>query len=583
MSPPAIAKSLVAAMSAETAGLPKPDKRAADKPARLFSQTPVLVAARQTVKPYNVVVASKPKSRLPEGDRSVSITASLSTSVPAANPPTAQARKATPVAEMAQGLEGLTEVVARDAQVCPPLARSSKQQSDKPVNPTGTASKRPAPQGECPAASQLEGLSVATARSVSQMNAGKRLSQPAAASVNTEGAAVPTKIEPTLADRAVPSARQVAGPGGKASEVTSGEAVRGSRNGPVLETTLAAANEPASELRQAEAKATDQPKAEPKASMTTAVAPESRALQKGSAAVKEHAVETRQAETRATAEPQVGSDAQAMAEPAKGHVARVERPAPPNPERVSAESSKPLSGALPNVQDHTRALSSQGHSSQGIPGDGARARHAQGVTTLPTDGREASLSPSGDNPTMPPEPAISEAGKSAAFSRLVSDQTSTTSGFEGSASKGIAQNISEQIRDSIHASLDRGERQVVIRLQPPELGSVMVRFREQNEQIHGILEVSRSETRHEVEQALPEVLRSLQDLGVQVRKFEVTFSDQPDRDLGKQQLHQDAWPQPQGSDRHANQAQRSNFEFRIPDSELPPPVRVPAGRIDMLA
>jgi flagellar hook-length control protein FliK len=189
------------------------------------------------------------------------------------------------------------------------------------------------------------------------------------------------------------------------------------------------------------------------------------------------------------------------------------------------------------------------------------------------------LPPSGDNLLTQPEPSVSGADKSVVFSRLASDQTSSAGGFEGPAARGSAQSVSEQIRESLHASLDRGERQVVIRLHPPELGSVLVRFQEQNGQIHGVLEVSRSDTRHEVEQALPQVLRSLQDAGIQIRKFDVTVSGQSEKDPGRQQLHQDAWPQQQPSDRD----QQSNFGFRNSDSEFPTPVSVPAGRIDMLA
>ncbi len=68
MSPPAVAKSLVAAMCADTAGLPKLEKRA-DKPARSFSQMPALVAVRQTAKADNAVVTSEPKAIAPQGDK----------------------------------------------------------------------------------------------------------------------------------------------------------------------------------------------------------------------------------------------------------------------------------------------------------------------------------------------------------------------------------------------------------------------------------------------------------------------------------------------------------------------------------
>jgi len=42
----------------------------------------------------------------------------------------------------------------------------------------------------------------------------------------------------------------------------------------------------------------------------------------------------------------------------------------------------------------------------------------------------------------------------------------------------------------------------------------------------GILEVSRSQTRFEIERALPEIIRNLQDCGIQVRRFDVVLSEQ---------------------------------------------------------
>lgn len=122
----------------------------------------------------------------------------------------------------------------------------------------------------------------------------------------------------------------------------------------------------------------------------------------------------------------------------------------------------------------------------------------------------------------------------------------------GSASLGVAtatkspvQDVGEQILSSVQASLARADKQVQIRLDPPELGSVLVRLSEQGGQIRGFLEVSRDETRREIEQALPQVLKGLQEAGVQVRRLEVVVSDQPDRGVGREQSQQDAWTQQQ--------------------------------------
>jgi flagellar hook-length control protein FliK len=123
----------------------------------------------------------------------------------------------------------------------------------------------------------------------------------------------------------------------------------------------------------------------------------------------------------------------------------------------------------------------------------------------------------------------------------------TQAGAGGGPPENTMQSVGEQILDSMRASLDRGDNELVVRLHPPELGMVLVRFRENGEQISGLLEVSRSDTRHEIEQVLPPVLRSLQDAGIPMEKLEVVLSGQAERDLARGQPQQDAWPQQHGS------------------------------------
>lgn len=120
-------------------------------------------------------------------------------------------------------------------------------------------------------------------------------------------------------------------------------------------------------------------------------------------------------------------------------------------------------------------------------------------------------------------------------------------GAGGASAENAIQSVGEQILDSMRASLDRGDNELVVRLHPPELGTVLVRFRENGEQISGLLEVSRNDTRHEIEQVLPPVLRSLQEAGIQMEKLEVVLSGQPERDFARGQPQQDARPQQHGS------------------------------------
>jgi len=109
------------------------------------------------------------------------------------------------------------------------------------------------------------------------------------------------------------------------------------------------------------------------------------------------------------------------------------------------------------------------------------------------------------------------------------------------------QSMGEQILDSLQTFGMQGDRQVVIRLQPPELGIVVARFQEQGGHLDGTLEIEKSDTRRQIEQALPDVVRSLQDAGIPVRRFDVTGGDSSGQDLGRGLPQQDTWSEQQGS------------------------------------
>ena len=102
-----------------------------------------------------------------------------------------------------------------------------------------------------------------------------------------------------------------------------------------------------------------------------------------------------------------------------------------------------------------------------------------------------------------------------------------------------AEDIGQQIVDSVQMSLRQGDKELVVRLNPPELGSVSVRLEEGPDGITGVLEVGKGETRRDIEQALPQVVQSLQEAGVQVRRLDLTVTDQPDRDFGREQSQHD--------------------------------------------
>ncbi len=109
----------------------------------------------------------------------------------------------------------------------------------------------------------------------------------------------------------------------------------------------------------------------------------------------------------------------------------------------------------------------------------------------------------------------------------------------------VSADIGKQILESIHSSLSQKgqDQQITIRLNPPELGKVFIKFQEQDNQITGLLEVSKAQTRIEIQQALPQIIRSLQDSGIQIKRLDVVLSEdeQPEQEALKDQSLQNGW------------------------------------------
>jgi len=121
------------------------------------------------------------------------------------------------------------------------------------------------------------------------------------------------------------------------------------------------------------------------------------------------------------------------------------------------------------------------------------------------------------------QPTITEQSPvSAAFAKIA-----------GNADSGS--DVREQIQESIHSSLRSGNQQIVIRLNPPELGKVAIKFQEQADGITGLLEVDKPQTKYEIQQTLTEIIRNLQDSGIQIKKLEVVLTNQQEQNALKDQ------------------------------------------------
>jgi len=127
-----------------------------------------------------------------------------------------------------------------------------------------------------------------------------------------------------------------------------------------------------------------------------------------------------------------------------------------------------------------------------------------------------------------------------------------TAGLPGQNShSSVFADIGKQILESIHRSLSQEgqDQQITIRLNPPELGKVFIKFNEQDSQIIGLLEVSKPQTRIEIQQALPQIIQNLQDSGIHIKRLEVVLSEgeQAGQEALKDQYLQNGWTQQQDS------------------------------------
>jgi hypothetical protein len=134
---------------------------------------------------------------------------------------------------------------------------------------------------------------------------------------------------------------------------------------------------------------------------------------------------------------------------------------------------------------------------------------------------------------------------------VITDHSSASTApakISGSAVSGA--NISSQVQESIHSSFNSGGQQIVIHLNPPELGKVAIKFTEEGNSITGILQVDKPQTKDQIQQSLPDIIRNLQDSGIQIKKLEVVLTGQQDQYTPKDQSSsagQNGWSGQQSS------------------------------------
>jgi flagellar hook-length control protein FliK len=157
------------------------------------------------------------------------------------------------------------------------------------------------------------------------------------------------------------------------------------------------------------------------------------------------------------------------------------------------------------------------------------------------------------------------------------------------------QSVSQQIMESVHSSIQQGQSRLTIDLHPAELGRVFIKLEEMDGQIAGVLEVTERQTRAEIDQALPQIIQSLQESGISIKRLDVAMSNDNQHNGSKDQSWQ---PTHENSSGHQNRQDNEEQPARATDYDydMSPPEpqfegftesgqenRVGNSSIDMLA
>jgi len=111
---------------------------------------------------------------------------------------------------------------------------------------------------------------------------------------------------------------------------------------------------------------------------------------------------------------------------------------------------------------------------------------------------------------------------------VISRNTMTPKTPAQNPSKDVQAEIGKQVLESVQKSVSQQgiDRQITIRLNPPELGKVVIKFQQHDSELTGLMEVSKNQTRVQIEQTLPQIMRNLADSGIQIKRLDVMLSNE---------------------------------------------------------
>ncbi|MFA6132761.1 MAG: flagellar hook-length control protein FliK [Phycisphaerae bacterium] len=223
--------------------------------------------------------------------------------------------------------------------------------------------------------------------------------------------------------------------------------------------------------------------------------------------------------------------------------------------RMAAEANPSVAAAQENAAQVAEALETpdaqatpQPHASPvapSMPRVRAAGTSANSETRLPTglpirvQGGQVTQQPEPATPKVAPKANLAQAAApqdspaptvqdiAAAAMPAGSDSSSAAGDVSASgpdAIKAVAAPLSTQIAERFQAASGRLGQQIVVRLDPPELGAVHLTMRTENNEIRGVMVVENAATADQIRRETPLLLSHLANNGLDVRRMDVVLA-----------------------------------------------------------
>ena len=161
--------------------------------------------------------------------------------------------------------------------------------------------------------------------------------------------------------------------------------------------------------------------------------------------------------------------------------------------------------------------------SAGVPSSGGATASANAVSAIANSGAASSNGDHGPSAqtTQGTTPVVPGSGPSETNGNAKTSATSES----GPTSRSTPPPVPDQVLKTLRSAIMNGEKEIQLRLDPPELGSVRLGLVMDGEQLQVTVQASSELSRKALEEALPDLRRLLEGDGVQVGEFVIQYDD----------------------------------------------------------